>query len=379
MRWGVVLLLVSTSARLSAAADVELLRTPNGGLQPQGVVDQQGTVHLVYFKARGGDAAEQGGNAVGDLFYITRPNGSSTWSAPVRVNNLVGSARRNNNINHAQLALGRNGRVHVVWFTMEPTRYWYTRLHDAGSAFEPQRNLVRTYREGVEAGASVAADGNGGVFVVWHAGDFSRQEQRAVYLRESRDDGSTFGEERRVNPIETGVCACCGLSAATSDDGTLYISYRAAGRNIHRDMTLLTSTDGGQRVSQRTIHRWELNACPVSTTTLATPMAREPLVAWETEGQVYVAKVTAVSHPITAPGSPPTRRKNPVPAMNAAGELLLVWADGAGWHLGGQLRWQVFHANGQAMPQRGQPDAPIPPGSIPEALALPDGKFLIIY
>src|SRR5262249_43885903 len=43
---------------------VELLRTPDGGIQPQAVVDAKGTLHLIYFK---GDKAE-----AGDLFYVRR-------------------------------------------------------------------------------------------------------------------------------------------------------------------------------------------------------------------------------------------------------------------------------------------------------------------
>ena len=45
------------AAVVGAEAKVTLLRTPNGGIQPQAVVDAKGALHLIYFKgeAGGGD------------------------------------------------------------------------------------------------------------------------------------------------------------------------------------------------------------------------------------------------------------------------------------------------------------------------------------
>jgi hypothetical protein len=55
------------SACISVAAGssgkVTLIRTPDGGIQPQAAVDSQGTTHLIYYK---GDAG------AGDIFYVTR-------------------------------------------------------------------------------------------------------------------------------------------------------------------------------------------------------------------------------------------------------------------------------------------------------------------
>ena len=58
---------------------VELRRVPEGGIQPQTAVGQDGTVHLVYFK---GDPSE------GDLFYArskdikAKTRGQFGWRAP---------------------------------------------------------------------------------------------------------------------------------------------------------------------------------------------------------------------------------------------------------------------------------------------------------
>src|SRR5205807_3393723 len=89
-----------------AAPRVTLLRTPDGGIQPRAAIDSRGAVHLVYFK---GDPKS------GDLFYAHTKPGSDGFSEPVRVNSERGSAIATGTIRGAQIALGKNDRVHVAW------------------------------------------------------------------------------------------------------------------------------------------------------------------------------------------------------------------------------------------------------------------------
>src|SRR6266511_291169 len=102
------LLACSLSAGLNAAESgrVKLVRTPDGGIQPQAAVDSQGVVHLIYYK---GDA---GG---GDIFYVRQEPGQETLAKPFQVNRQPGSAMAVGTIRGAQLAVGKNGRVHVAW------------------------------------------------------------------------------------------------------------------------------------------------------------------------------------------------------------------------------------------------------------------------
>ena len=67
---------------LDTTSKVSLLRVPNGGIQPQAMVDRKGTVHLIYFS---------GDPRAGDIFYV-RSVAGETFSAPIRVNSRPGSA-----------------------------------------------------------------------------------------------------------------------------------------------------------------------------------------------------------------------------------------------------------------------------------------------
>src|SRR4051812_46796195 len=85
---------------------VSVLRTPNGGIQPQAVSDAKGTLHLIYFKGEAG---------AGDLFYVRREAGQERFSDPVRINSEPNSAIAAGTVRGGQLALGKGGRVHVAW------------------------------------------------------------------------------------------------------------------------------------------------------------------------------------------------------------------------------------------------------------------------
>src|SRR5262245_46215726 len=65
------------------AGKVKLLRTPNGGLQPQAALDERGILHLVYFTGE-----PQGG----DLYYVRREVGKTEFTSPLRINSEPGSA-----------------------------------------------------------------------------------------------------------------------------------------------------------------------------------------------------------------------------------------------------------------------------------------------
>src|SRR6266704_3222757 len=101
-----VIVVLAIASAVAGAAHVELIRTPDGGIQPQAAVDNRGVVHLIYFKG------EADG---GDGFYVHRKAGEMEFSKPVKVNSRSGSVIAIGTIRGAQLAIGKNGRVHVVW------------------------------------------------------------------------------------------------------------------------------------------------------------------------------------------------------------------------------------------------------------------------
>ena len=132
----------------AAGPRVVLQRLPAGGIQPQAVVDPAGVVHLVYFR---------GNPQAGDLFYIQQQPGKDGFTPPVRINRQPGSAIAVGSIRGAQIALGRDRRLHVVWNGNQPSGkhrgvpLWYSRSDQTGTTFEPERDLI-THAGGLDGG-----------------------------------------------------------------------------------------------------------------------------------------------------------------------------------------------------------------------------------
>ena len=371
------------------APKVTLLRTPNGGLQPQVAIGASGLLHMIYLTGEPSRA---------DVYYVRSTDGGGTFSAPLRVNSQPGSAIAAGTIRGAQIAVGRGGRVHVAWNgttgslprgPLNPempkdspyngTPMLYARLNDAGTAFEPQRNLMQS-TFGLDGGGALAADSAGNVYVGWHAkGEGAKEGEagRRVWLARSTDDGKTFAAEVPVDSELAGACGCCGMTLFAAGDRRMYALYRAATENVHRGIHLLVSPDNGLTFRGSLVQDWNINACPMSSLSFAE--GKDGVAAaWETENQVYFGMVRdgKVTRAIAAPGV--AKRKHPRLAVSARGEILMVWAEGTGWQKGGSLAWQVFGRDGAALGAPGSAPA-LPAWSFAAAFARGASDFTIFY
>ncbi len=369
------------AAEAERPRQVTLRRVPDNGIQPQVAVDSTGALHMVYFK---GDPGH------GDLYYVRSHDGGASFSTPLRVNSTPGSAIATGNIRGARVAIGKNARVHVAWngshaltpgagFGMEPMLY--ARLNDAGTAFEPQRDLIQIAR-GIDGGGAIAADDAGNVYALWHAPapGTEGEENRRVWIARSSDDGAAFERERPAWGLPTGACGCCGLDAFVDRKGTLYVLYRSATQMVHRDIYLLTSHDRGRTFEGSDISKWNVGYCVMSSESFAESPAGV-LAAWETEKQAYYGRIDPttgkLSPPVAAPGAG-ANRKYPAVAGNAQGNTILVWTEDMAWKKGGSVAWQVYDKDGRPTPERGQANG-VPVWSLVAAYARADGSFVVVY
>ena len=362
-----------------STATVEVTRLPAGDLQPQVVAGADGVLHRVTFR---------GDPGAGDAWYARRTAASPEWSEPIQVNHQAGSLIATGTIRGPQLAVGPKGRVHVVWNGSSkatprgPGKYdaplLYARMTDDGRGFDAERDVIGSAYV-LDGGSSVAADAEGRVFVIWHAGS-TGEENRRVWMARSTDEGATFESEVAIDPNSDGACGCCGLKAGADARGTIYVLFRSARERKHRDMQLLMSRDHGQSFQVRPLGVWQVDACPMSSETFA-ESDREVAVAWETRGQIEFARINkqtgAVGMTQSAPGKSGERRL-PALAYNNQGELLLTWTEGTGWNRGGSVAWQLYDAKGSAIGKSGK-QGDLPVWSFATPCARPDGSFEILY
>jgi hypothetical protein len=387
---------LATTVWLGAAGDrdvgdapgVTLRRVPDGGLQPEAVVDANGTLHLLYFS---GDPAN------GDLYYVRSSDMGETFSKPVRVNSQPGSAIATGTIRGGQLAIGRGGRIHVGWngsdaalprapvnpnMKRASAPYLYSRSNAARTRFEPQRNInERIYT--LDGGGSIAADADGHVYAAWHGnavGEAGGEDQRKVWITRSQDDGATFSPAAPAWNNPTGACGCCQVRLLATPSNGLALLYRSATNMSARDVYLLISEDHGRTFAGSRVQPWTLNACPMTSMSLAASGPRVA-AAWETAGQVYFGDVDAEAARIPAFQPAPGKagaRKYPALAISPEGETLFVWAEGAAWARGGSIAWQVYGKDGRPSGAAGAAPS-LPAWSFAAAVARPGGGFVVFY
>jgi hypothetical protein len=309
------------------------------------------------------------------------------------VNSQKGSAIAAGSIRGAQLAVGKNGRAHVAWDGMgkgaakvniggkDVAPLLYTRLNEAGTAFEPERNIL-TYTAGLDGGSSVAADLQGNVYVTWHGSAPDNQDKeagRAVFVARSTDEGKTFQREKPAVAKKTGACGCCGMRAFADSQGAVYILYRAATDMMERGETLLVSPKPGADFAVAYSHPWKAMTCPMSSATL-TEGKTGVLAAWETADQVYFASIDPKTMQVSRPIAPlaGAKKKHPVAVANANGETLFVWTEGTGWAKGGSVVWQIFDQDGKPIGEKGRAPG-VPVWSLPTGFTRADGGFVIVY
>ncbi len=368
----------SALSRPVAAPQIEVKRVPNGGIQPQVAIGQDGTVHLVYFK---------GDPSAGDLFYAKSTDGI-TFSDPIRVNSVPGSAVAIGNIRGARIAVGRGGRVYIVWNGSgklgNPSEghspMLYTRINDAGNAFESERNLIHT-AYGIDGGGGIAADQKGRVYVFWHAPMPGRrgEEFRRVWMTRSNDDGKTFEPERIAWNRPTGTCGCCSLDSYADASGHIYVLFRSADEMVHRDMYLLESTDRGRTFQGSDISKWNVGYCVMSAEAFASGGGKT-FAAWETEKLVHVSALRGndahVSDFIVSAQG--INEKYPALAVNRHGVLLVAWTEGMGWKRGGSAHWQIFDSALHRVGEVGAADG-VPAWSLIASYPKRDGNFVVLY
>lgn len=366
-------------AALQSDAAVLLERIPGGGLQPQVVSSSDGTLHLVSLV---GDPKSA------DVEYRSRGAGATHWSDPMRVNSQPGSAVAIGTIRGVQIALGHEGRVHVVWNgsqSAEPkpssggSPMLYSRLDSDFKRFTPQRDLM-TASDQLDGGGSIAADREGRVFVFWHGAPLGKagETNRAVFLALSTDNGLSFAAERPINPPASGACGCCGLTASTNPRGDVFVLFRSARTLMERDMTFLASVDHGDRFTEIMSDPWLIGSCPMSSASL-TGDQKIQWAAWETAGRIQVLRGEAGRWGAQPRTFGPTKgAKHPRLATNQRGETLVVWTEGTGWQRGGALAWQVLDSKGEPTAEKGK-QAGLPAWDFAAPIALANGDFAIVY
>ena len=248
-----------------AFAEIIIQPTPDQGLQPRLSVDDNGNVHLLYFKKRINRPASREGN----LYYRSYDHETGQFSLPVKVSSSAFSMQTFS-IARASMSITEDGRVHAFWYYPRTSEMIYSRSNPERTMFETQRSMVNVFQEGIDAGGDIASIGSS-VALVWGAGKLAEEHQRTIFARFSNDYGKTFSDEVMVSNPDLGACACCSLAADYAGSSDLVIGYRSAIDGVGRHMQVLTLENISQGITgafygeMSELQEWEASFCPLST------------------------------------------------------------------------------------------------------------------
>ncbi len=382
-----VTVLLAATCRADDPVEVAVIRLPEGAVQPQAVSDTGGAVHLIYLE----------GPARRSVIQYVRWDESDApdFDGAIRVSGEDATATAMGTIRGPHLAVDPNGRPHVLWNGPAPKGHnhqsplLYTRLNDTGDAFEPARNVLLDWkRTGLDGGSSIAIDDQGRVHLVWHGpadeGALS-EDARRVWMIVSADGGDTFGAPMTVDTPERGACGCCGLRAFARPEGGAGVMYRTAYRTTDRAMRLiLTGAETSSTPPSSILDPWKIGQCVMSS---AFGLSRDDVLAlaWETQRTVHLGVLdrttSEVGVDVTMSRPPGTNRpqKHPTLVIDERGRILIAWAEGVGWNRGGDVAWQVFDANRDALLDETGRGEGLPVWGHPAAVIRPGGGFAVLY
>ena len=362
-----------------AFAEIIIQPTPDQGLQPRLSVDDNGNVHLLYFKKRINRPASREGN----LYYRSYDHETGQFSLPVKVSSSAFSMQTFS-IARASMSITEDGRVHAFWYYPRTSEMIYSRSNPERTMFETQRSMVSVFQEGIDAGGDIASIGSS-VALVWGAGKLTEEHQRTMFARFSDDYGKTFGDEVMVSNPDLGACACCSLAADYAGPSDLVIGYRSAIDGVGRHMQVLTLKNINQGITgafygeMSELQEWEASFCPLSTNDIERTGEQRWLV-FETQNRIMRMELMS-QNPVSAVGEPfsETRQKNPALAINHIGEQLIVWGEAISHSRGGRLNLKLLNKDGSNAEYSFTENIMINDYSFPAAASLPNNDFMVLH
>ncbi len=385
-RW-ILLLAVFLAIGIPARSEIDILRLPDGGVQPRVAMGRDGTLHVVFLRGK---------PAASDVWYARRGPQATNWESVVRVNSRPGSAVAMGTVRGVQLGLRPNGFPAILWngsgkavghsgmpLEFATQRAVATQREERG--FTGEQDVIR-HTGALDGGGSVAV-GGADILAAWHGFPEAAEpnpaspseSQRGVFIAVSHNGGIDFEPDQRVDWVGDGACGCCGLQAAGRPDGGFAILYRRAREGMHRDAVLLMGSPDDHPWRRVVLDEWRLNSCPMSTAALA--WAGEVwLAAWETREEIRLACVDPRTGDVTPVVSPRGQghRKHPSLALRPDGGLLLVWVEDTGWNRGGSVAWQLYGRDLRPDGELGRREG-VPVWGSAAAFAATGGRCGLVY
>lgn len=327
----------------SRIATVRVIQAPASALVPDVMVDQHGTLHMVYGSHH-------------NAWYLASTNNGATFSLPVKVNSS-GAVETRMGERGPKLSVGKDGIIHVVWADeWSPGAQCYVkyaRRVNGGADFASPQTV--STMPGVD-GVTMTADGAGNVLVFWHVMALPKPEvAQATWLftAHSTNNGATFEPNEKIKVANlTGLaCSMCMMRARIGADGSAFLAFRSADGKI-RDFYVLRGAVTGNEFAAVRVNQdnWKIDYCPMCGPELTLGQDGRAICAFMSRNRVYWALADSSLKSFRLHVATPANEKDeiyPSAIANRKGEVLLVWQVGPMSTTGtARVKWAIYGNDG---------------------------------
>ncbi len=293
-------------------------------------------------------------NGKGDIFVATSRDGGRTFSAPVRVNAIEGTARISGEIAPrvaVSTGAGKEPIVSVTWNAKEDaTAIKTARSRDGGRTFVEEKALQKAGAIGDRGWQASTLEARGTLHAIWLAhremaaskavGDQSAHKGEHDGVAMAQKSGLYYAADGVAErELFKGVCYCCKTAMASGPNGEIYAAWRHVFAGNMRDMGFTMSRDGGKtftpltRVNQ---DGWSIQGCPDDGPAMAVDAKGTVHLVWPTvqkEQGVILYSTSRDGRSFTAPVRIPTlggpKPSHPQIAIDKTGRVFVAWDESA--------------------------------------------------
>jgi hypothetical protein len=289
-------------------------------------------------------------NGKGDVFLATSRDSGRTFSAPVRVNSVEGTARISGEIAPrvaVSAGAGKEPIITVTWNAKSAaTEIRTARSRDGGRTFVEEKSLQKAGSIGDRGWQASTLDSRGTLHSIWldhramaaskAAGDHSEHKGEHDGVAMAQRSGLYYAADGSPErELFKGVCYCCKTAMATGPKGEIYAAWRHVFAGNMRDMAFTMSRDGGKtftpltRVNQ---DGWSIQGCPDDGPAMAVDAKGTVHLVWPTvkdeQGVILYSTSqdgTTFSTPVRLPTLGAPKPSHPQIVIDPSGRAFVAW------------------------------------------------------
>ena len=284
-------------------------------------IDDDGIIYIIWNDKLNDD------DRYNNMFISKSIDGGWTFTEPIQINDDDGSVPQ---AAYASISANENGNVYIVWTDGRIEGggigdIYFDKSTDGGETFGNDLKVNDNSKRGDDVTPSVAADSYGNAYVVW---EDCRNDAGDVYFSKLSVGNSTFSANICVND-DPGAHQQSGAAMTIDDNGSIYVAW--SDLRDYGGIYFSKSTDGGKSFNK------DVKVCAISPDFESIKIAAyldNVYITWHDEAEKNVYFVKSENNGISWSGVKnlegnirSTWKSAPSIAIDNLGKIYVTWSE----------------------------------------------------